>query len=61
MVRLEPRCAFIPNTNKIIITGGYDNGYLDATEILDIEDRKVTTAGPMNTKRDLHGMGVVTN
>ena len=60
MARLEPRCAFIPNTNKIIITGGYDNGYLDATEILDIEDRKVTMAGPMNTKRDLHGMGVVT-
>ena len=54
------RSAFIPNTNKVLITGGYNDGYLDSTEILDSEDRKVTIASPMNSKRDIHGMGVVT-
>ena len=49
------RCAFIPNTNKVIITGGYDS-----TEILDTEDGSVTMASPMNSKRHIHGMGVVT-
>ena len=54
-------CALIPNTNKIMITGGYNNGYLDSTEILDTEDGSVTMiASPMNSKRDGHGMGVVT-
>ena len=58
--RYGNRCAFIPNTNKIIITGGYDNCYLDSTEILDIEDGSVTMASPMNSRRSGHGMGVVT-
>ena len=55
------RCAFIPNTNKIMITGGKSDGNcLDATEILDTEDGSVTMASPMNFKRVYHGMGVVT-
>ena len=55
------RCDFIPNTNKIMITGGYDYGYLDSAEVLDSEDGSVTmTASPMNSKREGHGMGVVT-
>ena len=55
------KCAFIPNTSKIMITGGYsDDGYLDSAEVLDTEDGKVTMASPMNSKRDGHGMGVVT-
>ena len=59
------RCAFIPNTNKIMITGGYNGSnvgyeYLDSTEILDTEDGTVTMANPMNTKRTSHGMGVLT-
>ena len=64
--RREHRCAFIPNTNKIMITGGHsggrnDNqGCLDSTEILDTESRRVTMASPMNFKRQNHGMGVVT-
>ena len=58
-------CAFIPNTNKIMITGGYNGSnvgyeYLDSTEILDTEDGTVTMANPMNTKRTSHGMGVLT-
>ena len=53
-------CAFIPNTNKIMVTGGFDNGSLDSTEILDTEDGSVTMASPMNSKRHGHGMGVVT-
>ena len=65
--RIRPQCAFIPNTNKIMITGGRrEHGVeefeyiLDSTEILDTEDRSVTMASPMNIKRTDHGMGVVT-
>ena len=58
--RSSHRCAFIPNTNKVMITGGHDNeGYLDSTEILDTVDGSVTMASPMNSKRVHHGMGVV--
>ena len=55
-------CAFIPNTNKVMITGGYDyyEVYLDSTEILDTEDGSVTMASHMNSKRYSHGMGIVT-
>ena len=50
-------CAFIPNTKKIMITGGSN---LDSTEVLDTEDGSVTMASSMNVKRTGHGMGVVT-
>ena len=43
-----------------MITGGYGNGVLDSTEVLDTEDGKVTMASPMNSKRRNHGMGVIT-
>ena len=42
-----------------MITGGYGNGVLDSTEVLDIEDGSVTMASPMNFKRVDHGTGVV--
>ena len=58
--RYGHRCAFIPNTNKIMITGGCDYGSLDSTEIVDPENGSVTMASPMNSKRNSHGMGVVT-
>ena len=56
------RCAFIPNTNKIMITGGHDwrYDYLDSTEIIDTEDGSVIMASPMNLKRFDHGMGTIT-
>ena len=59
--RQKHRCAFIPNSNKIMITGGMDSGnsYLDSAEILDIDDGNVTMASPMNYKRSNHGMGFV--
>ena len=61
VIRCGSRCAFIPNTNKVMITGGQNRGgYLDSTEILDTEDGSVTMASPMNFKRNLHGMGVMT-
>ena len=53
---VKPR--HIPNTNKIMIAGGH--GFLDSTEILDVEDGSVTKASRMNSKRAYHGMGVVT-
>ena len=52
------RCAFIPKSNNIIVTGGSYG--LDSTEIIDTVDENVTMASPMNTKRAFHGMGVVT-
>ena len=58
--RWHLRCAFIPNTNKIMITGGYSDGSLDSTEVLDTEDGSVTIASPMNSKRTRQGMGVIT-
>ena len=58
--RSSHSCAFIPNTNKVMITGGANPGYLDYTEILDTEDGSVTMASPMNSKRHVDGMGVVT-
>ena len=58
--RRSHRCAFIPNTNKIMITGGYSDGSLDSTEILDTDSGSVTMASPINSKRAGHGMGVFT-
>ena len=61
--RYGHRCAFIPNTNKVMITGGYNFSqctWLDSTEILDTDDGSVTMASPMNSKRYGHGMGVIT-
>ena len=63
--RREARCAFIPNTTKIMITGGHFRGnttyiYLNSTEIFDTEDGSVTMASPMNVKRTNHGMDVIT-
>ena len=64
--RREPRCAFLPNTNKIMITGGVRGflvsrpEYLNSTEILDTEDGSIIMASPMNFKRYGHGVGVVT-
>ena len=55
-------CAFIPNTNKVMISGGYNinEDYLDSTEIIDPEDGSVAMASPMNFKRCGHGLGVIT-
>ena len=58
--RWGQRCYSVPNTNKIMITGGYSDGFLDSTEMLDTEEGTVTMASPMNSKRYGHGMGVVT-
>ena len=60
--RYEQRCAFIPKTNKIMITGGQSNihDFILATEILDTEDGSVTMASCINSKRSSHGMGVLT-
>ena len=58
--RIGQKCAFIPNTKKIMITGG-DCGFGDnSTEILATEDGGVTLASPMNSKRSGHGMDVFT-
>ena len=54
------RCAFIPNTNKIMITGGQPERRLASAEILDVDNGSVTSASPMNSKRVDHGMGIIT-
>ena len=66
--RIGHRCAFIPNTNKVLITGGTYKYYnlqqiknLNSTEIIDTKDGSVAmTSSPMNVHRANHGMGVVT-
>ena len=55
--RVGHRCAFIPNTKKVLICGGF---YKDSTEIFDTENGTVTIASPMNSKRGDHGIGIVT-
>ena len=57
MGRWGHKCAFIPNTNKVMITGGYSR---DSTEILDVDNGSIVMASPMKIKRMHHGMGVVT-
>ena len=62
VMRLGHVCAFIPNTNKVMITGGafeYSKCY-SSTEILDTKNGSVTMASSMNYKRVAHGMGLIT-
>ena len=60
------RCAFIPNTKKVMVTGGKDvNSFntsrdTSSTEILDTEDGSVTMGCNLKSKRTGHGMGVLT-
>ena len=62
--RVALRSSLIPNTNKVMVTGGNTmNGnleILESTEIIDTEDGSVTIANPMNCKRCSHGIGIVT-
>ena len=54
-------CAFIPNTNKVMITGGWDKERMNtSTEIFDTENGSITMASPINCYRSHHGMGVLT-
>ena len=55
--RFGHRCAFIPNTKKVMITGGIRD---NSTEILDTEDGSVTMGCNLKSKRTGHGMGVLT-
>ena len=55
-------CAFIPDTNKIIITGG--RGYwglipLDTSEVIDVKKKSVTFGPKMKNFRADHGIGVL--
>ena len=62
--RRGARCAFIPGTKKIIITGGFSNrNYrgMSSTEIFDTEYGSIRkTLNPMNFRRYNHGIGIVT-
>ena len=64
MERVGPKCAIIPNSKKVMITGGSNPGNhfkcLNSTEILDINTGSVHMASPMNYKRVDHGMGYLT-
>ena len=58
--RAEHQCILIPGTNKALITGGsYYDEDTDSTEILDLKDKSVEIAAPMNHKRRCHGMGLI--
>ena len=52
---IDTKCAFIPNSNKIMITGSGS-----FSQIFDPEEKSVTLASPLNTKRYGYGMGIIT-
>ena len=60
-------CARLPDTNLIVIAGGYgnswDNGDIvtqDFTEILNTEDNTIMQGNPLNYARHSHGMAEIT-
>ena len=55
-------CIIIPNTKKLLITGGVDGAAnpLKWSEIINIDEETITMASPMNSRRSNHGMGFVT-
>ena len=59
-------CAFIPNTNKIIVAGGTGDdrfskmNRLESSVVIDTEKRRLVMARRMNTKRMDHGIGTIT-
>ena len=62
--RSTPRCAYIPGTNQIAITGG-DIGYMSLkhVEYFDTKDRSISMGfreGHLNFPRTEHGIGIVT-
>jgi len=62
--RIGSRCAIIPGTNKVIITGGATQSlgrfFLNSTEIFDPQDDSITMASKMNFRRGDHGIGLIT-
>ena len=61
--RYGSRCAIIPGTEKVIITGGmlrFSTDSLCSTEIFDPQDGSITTASYMEFERSFHGIGLIT-
>ena len=58
--RSEHSCEFIPNTNKVMISGGYNTGvYLTVTEVLDVTTGSISNGPAMNINRGNHGSGII--
>ena len=53
-------CEFIPNSNKVMISGGFNAGYLYVTEVLDVTTGSISHGPAMNLKRAYHGSGLIT-
>ena len=61
--RRNHACIKIPNTEKILVTGGRTDGYgavQNSAEIIDMATQSVTYTGSMNSVRFGHGMGIMT-
>ena len=62
--RRDHACIRIPNTEKVLVTGGmsYNSGWhrINSAEIIDISTQSVTYTGSMNSARNAHGMGIMT-
>ena len=55
-----PACAYIPGTNKILVTGGISGAiHQSSCEIIDTEDGTVKMASDMNYARCTHGVGII--
>lgn len=54
------RCALIPGSNKLIVTGGLMDGMAKTdTEIINIDNFTVTSGTPLNIERAYHGIGII--
>ena len=58
--RGQHACSRIPNTEKILVAGGSQNGLLSSSEIIDMATQSVSYTGSLNFARRLHGMGIMT-
>ena len=59
--RFGHRCAIVPETNTIMVTGGMNNeGDIERnTELIDVRNRSVTSGPKLNNRRTDHGIGVL--
>ena len=57
--RTRHQCAIIPGTRHLLITGGFFYDFNDSTDIIDVENRRISEGPPMNAKRADHGIGVL--
>ena len=54
--RERHRCFF--HRGNVVVTGGYCEGYLKSTEMINISNGKSRKVGDLNVERHSHGIGI---